>query len=383
MGNQQEEREDTIYISSEVNEIFATTEVKQFFTNPLENPIELSVSFTIKEEINLTKFLVEVGDKMIISKVLSKEKAEEKYEDSMGSGNIGFISRYDDSMKNYSVNIGNIQPFQKIKLTSIFIQMIGSDDMSYEFNIMEKYPSFHYKELNQNAPFNKIIKANLVIKTKSKLTRLIAPFMDELAKKNSTYKVEFLQENKQANIFYEKKPVKDESNDDRRRIGNFGGIYNGQTNLSSFRILFRTEKMNNPVLYYQYNPEFKEISYSINYIYPSKSFKAIPVSNEVDQDISISYSSKYEDKNAINETPGLFIFLIDQSGSMSGKSIDLVKQALLLFIQSLPPKSYFQLIGFGSSFKKYNEEPVEYNKENVTNIINVINSLKANMGELI
>ena len=137
--------------------------------------------------------------------------------------------------------------------------------------------------------------------------------------------------------------------------------------------------MNKPILYYQYNPELKETSYSINYVYPSKSLKGIPIPTQPDQDNKISYSSKYED-NEVNETPGLFIFLIDQSGSMSGKSIDLVKQSLLLFIQSLPVGSYFQLIGFGSDFKKYNEEPVEYNQENVKNIINVINDLKANMG---
>ena len=137
--------------------------------------------------------------------------------------------------------------------------------------------------------------------------------------------------------------------------------------------------MNNPILYYEYNPEFKETAYSINYIYTSKNLKQIPIPEKPDEDNTISYSSKYE-QNLVNETPGLFVFLIDQSGSMSGKSIDLVKQALMLFIKSLPPKSYFQLIGFGSRFKKYNEEPVEYNKENVKNILEVINDLKADLG---
>ena len=107
--------------------------------------------------------------------------------------------------------------------------------------------------------------------------------------------------------------------------------------------------------------------------------KEIPIPEKPDEDINISYASKYED-NLINETPGLFIFLIDQSGSMRGNSIDLVKQALLLFIQSLPVNSYFQLIGFGTNFKKYNEEPVIYNKENVEKIINIINSLRADLG---
>ena len=96
--------------------------------------------------------------------------------------------------------------------------------------------------------------------------------------------------------------------------------------------------MNKPILYYQYNPEFKETAYSINYIYPSKNLKEIPIPEKPDEDNSISYTSKYED-NTINETPGLFIFLVDQSGSMGGTSIELVKQALLLFIKSLPINS--------------------------------------------
>ena len=380
-----EDREDTIYLNSNINEIFATTELTQYFTNPLDNAIELSISFPIKEEINLTKFVVTIGEKIVISKVMAKEKAEEKYNDSVASGNTGFISRYDEEMSNYSVNIGNINPKQKIKLNTIFIQMIGSQDMSYEFNIMEKYPTFHYKELNRDEARNKIIQANFKIETQSKITRLIAPFLDDEAKKNSKYEVAFSNDFKKADIKYIKNPD-DQKNKNivkegpRPGIpGKFVGQVNQPTFYSSFCILFRTEKMNTPILYYQYNPEFKENSYSINYVYPSKSLKNIPIPSQPDQDNKISYYSKYED-NMINETPGLFIFLIDQSGSMSGKSINLVKQALLLFIQSLPEGSYFQLIGFGTSFKKYNEEPVPYNQENVTKIISIINDLKANMG---
>jgi hypothetical protein len=65
---------------------------------------------------------------------------------------------------------------------------------------------------------------------------------------------------------------------------------------------------------------------------------------------------------------------------MTGKPIELLKQGLLLLIQSLPPNSYFQLIGFGTNFKKYNEEAVEYNEENVEYILNIINNLDADLG---
>ena len=373
-----EAKDNVIYLRSKVNELFATTELTQYFTNELKDSIELTILFPIKEEIDLSKFVVSIDDKTVISKVMPKEKAEEKYNDSIASGNVGIYSSYQDNQNSYSVNIGNIKPNQKIKLDTVFIQMIGTQDMSYEFNIMEKYPSFHYKELNKEKPRNKIINANIEIETQSKITRLIAPFMDEQAKKNSTYEVQYNQDYKKAKIKYIKNPD-NISNINMDNPNDFSGKENAPTFYSSFCILFRTENINKPILYYQYNPELKETAYSINYVYTSKNMKEIPIPEKPDEDINISYASKYED-NLINETPGLFIFLIDQSGSMRGNSIDLVKQALLLFIQSLPVNSYFQLIGFGTNFKKYNEEPVIYNKENVEKIINIINSLRADLG---
>ena len=371
-----------IYIKSNINEIFASTEITQYFINHLDNPIELMISFPIKEEISLTKFIVKIGEKIVQSKVMQKEKAEEKYDNSIYSGATGFLGRYtDNEIKSYSINIGNIKPKEKVTLKAFFIQSIGTQDMSYEFVIMEKYPTFHYKELNKDEVRNKIIRANFMLETQSKITRLIAPFFDEMAKQKSSYEVTFSDDYKKAEILYIKNPddqkniiIKDNGED----LG-FPGKVNVPTFLTSFSILFRTENINNPTLYYQFNPELNEISYAINYVYSSSKLKELPIPEIPDQDNKISYYSKYQD-NLINETPGLFIFLIDQSGSMSGKSINLVKQGLLLFIQSLPSDSYFQLIGFGTTFKKYNEEPVEYNQENVENIINIINSLDAVMG---
>ena len=197
------EREDTIYLKSNINEIYASTEITQYFINPLNNPIELIISFPIIEEISLNKFVIKVGEKKVISKVMQREEAEERYDESIYSGNTGFLGRYNDKDKNsYSINIGNINPKEKLTLKSYFIQNIGTQDMSFEFIIMEKYPTFHYKELNQNEARNKIIKANFIIETQSKITRLIAPFFDEMAKKKSNYEVVYSNNYKKAEIFY-------------------------------------------------------------------------------------------------------------------------------------------------------------------------------------
>ena len=383
MKDEDNEREDTIYLKSNINEIYATTEITQYFINKLDNPIELIISFPIKEEISLNKFIIKIGEKTVSSKIMEKKEAEQKYKDSLNEGNNPFLGSLGNEEKSYSINIGNINPKEKVTLKAFFIQNIGTQDMSYEFIIMEKYPTFHYKELFIDDPRNKIIKANFIIETQSKITRLIAPFFDEMAEKKSTYEVIFGKDYKKAEIFYIKNPDDQQNKDviDPRYGKEFGypGKVNEPTYLTSFSILFRTQNMNKPTLYYQFNPELKEISYSINYVYSSEKLKNIPIPEIPDQDNKISYYSKYEN-NLINETPSLFIFLVDQSGSMDGEPIKLVKQSLLIFVQSLPPGSYFQLIGFGSTFKKYNEKPIEYNTKNVEEIKNIIYKLDADFG---
>ena len=366
-----EKKEDnTVFISCEVNEIFASTEVTQYFTNELENPIELKILFPINKKLSLSKFIVSMDEKNIISKVMSKEKAEEKYVDTIASGNVGFKSSYEDENKSYSVNIGNLAPKKQVKLQTNFIQMIDNKDLSYEFNIIENYPAFYYDgaKINFSENNNKKLETKIKIETQSKITRLIPMYVSDEIKKNSEYNVKYSPDYKKAEIEYKN----NKPNLDKNEAKN-------EDEDNNFRILFRTENMNKPFIYSQFNPILKETAYSINYTYISKYLKEIPVPEKPDEDNTISYVLKYE-KNEINETPGLFVFLIDQSGSMSGRPMELVRKALLLFIQSLPENSYFQLIGFGSEFKKYNEEPVIYNKENVDNIIKIINELTADLG---
>ena len=366
-----EKKEDnTVFISCEVNEIFASTEVTQYFTNELENPIELKILFPINKKLSLSKFIVSMDEKNIISKVMSKEKAEEKYVDTIASGNVGFKSSYEDENKSYSVNIGNLAPKKQVKLQTNFIQMVDNKDLSYEFNIIENYPAFYYDgaKINFSENNNKKLETKIKIETQSKITRLIPMYVNDEIKKNSEYNVKYSPDYKKAEIEYKNNKPNLDKNEPKNEDED-----------NNFRILFRTENMNKPFIYSQFNPILKETAYSINYTYISKYLKEIPVPEKPDEDNTISYVLKYE-KNEINETPGLFVFLIDQSGSMSGRPMELVRKALLLFIQSLPENSYFQLIGFGSEFKKYNEEPVIYNKENVDNIIKIINELTADLG---
>jgi uncharacterized protein YegL len=136
--------------------------------------------------------------------------------------------------------------------------------------------------------------------------------------------------------------------------------YDDLFKISNSRIFFQTESNNTPKLYIQ-----NQIS--------NKNEKCYNLQQ------TISYQT-YVDKllSKCDNSPVLFIFLVDQSGSMEGEPMEIVKKALLLFLQSLPEGSYYQIIGFGSYFKKYDRTPKKYTQENIDLSILIIKSMKAN-----
>ena len=348
---EEENKEETIYIQSNVNEFFAETKVIQYYKNNNNKPVELTVIYPLRKEINFKKLSLDINGKKSYSRIFEKEKAEDKLSDAIASGNVGIISKYtEDDPNSYSITIANVAPDTMIELTSEFIQFITSDDMSLCYSVMTNYPIFN-DSISRN--YLKNINGKISLKTHSKITRLV----NQNFTIDKYFKREFNENYTSCDIEF--------------KILNDSKNYNSTLNL-----LFRTEKMNEPYLVSQYNPEKDETSYIFGMIYDQK---PIPVPEKPDTDINNNYYTKFQ-SNEKTDTPSLFIFLIDQSGSMAGSSMRLVSESLLFFLQSLPKDSFFQLIGFGSTYKKINEKPLLYNRENVKNTMDIVKTLKANLG---
>ena len=336
-----------VYIDTELNEFYAKTNVTQYYVNKTKKTIELVVKFPQNPKVQFSKFDLELNGKKVTSKILEKEKAKEKYNDAIASGNVGIISSIED--KFIKVNIGNIAPFGVVKLTTEFIQFITSEDMSYCFETMKNYPVINDRYFNL-----KDVKAKIILKCHSRITRLITFGL------NNENIVE------QFNKLYNECEISFAINGKKK--------YQNK----NFKILFRTEAMNDLNFISQYDPIKKETSCILSMIYCKEDIK-IPLSEYPDINKRLNYIETYQ-KNIINNDPSLFIFIIDQSGSMHGEPIELVKETLIFFMQSLPKNSYFQLIGFGSSVKFINENPVEYTEDNVKKTIKKIKALDANLG---
>ena len=333
-----------IDINTKINEIFSSTKVTQKIFNSTEDPIELEIS--IKKYLNniiFSSFYAQVGKNTIVkSKVIKEEKAEEKYTDSISSGNVGIYTALDKYNKNnIIVHIGNIPPKEELTFISEFIQFTESSKDFYEYELFRNVPTLIPQD--KKTFENDMISGSLEINLK-----------DKIITKN-----EFLSNNL---------IIKEEKFDKINNKYSLKYQYNSNSfdYIKSNKIYFKT---------------LNDVSEPVNL------FSQISTKNKNEQNFILNYKLEQKTENIkkpskedLKLSPALFIFLLDQSGSMAGSPIKVASKALLLFLQSLPAGSYYQIIGFGSKYKLYDDKPKEYNQENIQKSIKIVESLKGNMG---
>mmetsp|Transcript_18986 Transcript_18986/g.21830 ORF Transcript_18986/g.21830 Transcript_18986/m.21830 type:complete len:247 (-) Transcript_18986:102-842(-) len=78
--------------------------------------------------------------------------------------------------------------------------------------------------------------------------------------------------------------------------------------------------------------------------------------------------------------PAEFYFLLDRSGSMDGTTMKTAIEALILFLHSLPPRSKFNVICFGSDFESMFKGVVDYNQDTMEQACGLIKDFEANLG---
>ena len=305
--------EKKIIVNTYSNEIYSKTEVILNYTNNKDNPIELIIEIPIRTELIFESFIAKIKDRIIKSKIMEKEKAEEKYNDAIAQGNTGLTTSYKLDEKLYEVKIGNLPAKESLELKCYFIQFISLKNGLYCLNIIKDFPKILNYTPNE-------IQGEVIIETNSEMTEI----------NSGNIQGSFLDENKtKYKINYKNEVIE--------------------------KILFKTKNMKLPLLMSQYNPSTNETNYILNTF--------------IEQD------QKYKE----NKYPCLFILIIDQSISMSS-SMNEVTKTLSNLIDYFPQESYYQLIGFGSNYKKYDSQPKINTKENIIATKEIINSLDADMG---
>ncbi|KAH3764516.1 Vault protein inter-alpha-trypsin domain [Pelomyxa schiedti] len=102
---------------------------------------------------------------------------------------------------------------------------------------------------------------------------------------------------------------------------------------------------------------------------------------EEDEDSSkVAMVSLFPNINTEQDACSELIFLVDRSGSMAGSRINQVKNAMQLFLRSIPSTCLFNIIGFGSRFEKLFPQSTQYSEDSFSTAKAYVLSMRASLG---
>ena len=116
----------TLIVNSEINELYAQTNILQEFVNVYTYSLELEIYLYINEEILFDYFEATIEDSInITSKIIRKKEGQIKYNDNLSSGTPTIFVREDPDKKNrYIINMGSISPNERVIFKTKFINFI-------------------------------------------------------------------------------------------------------------------------------------------------------------------------------------------------------------------------------------------------------------------
>ena len=359
-----------VEINSFINEFYVKTIITQKIRNETENPLELKINFDQNKKSLFTSFSAKIGDLIQVkSKIIKLKKAEEKYTDDISSGNGAiFVCRDPYDENRIIINMGNIPPKQDLIFTSEHIQYLESTDKFY-FEFFKNLPIISCEDIY----FSPEITGKVEIKMKNKIKICNKYFSNDL----NIIEEKFIENENYYLIKYDFKKQTDINNDNKINEYKHKDSDDDENDDDYYLIKNKKNKKNK---INKINKIYFEIEQNPLIIYYQKSLLKENEKNFIIQYKHIENNFKKKNIDNLKLSPALFIFLVDQSCSMRDEPIRVTCKALVLFLQSLPPGSYYQLIGFGTEYRKYDYEPKEYTQDNVKESIKRAQYLEANLG---
>ncbi|CAL4065069.1 unnamed protein product, partial [Meganyctiphanes norvegica] len=317
------------------------------YQNDSDKHLQVECSFPIDEGAALYKFEAEIGDRKIVAQCMEKKKATKMYEEAVSAGHSAVLGSEDKRTSDIlKLTLGNFPAGTTAKLHISFVMELKvRSDGGVPFIIPavlnpryapENQKQWHHPpnvdlstiQLSVTSAYSLSVEAEIM--GGHQIARVIShsdAINVDLAEDGTNAKVTqdggFTNDHDWSMVIYYSDSYKTHM---VRETGDRAG----------------TSIIKDDVLMVNLFPEVPEASYS--------------------------------NKNEI-------IFIIDRSGSMNGINIQRAQSTLLLFLKSLPPGCYFNIISFGSTYEAlFPDGSKEYNEKTLSIAMQLQEEMEANMG---
>ena len=322
-----------VSLNIKIVDFIAEVEILQEYVNQESTPIEVRYSYPIEEYATINGFEANIDGHEIVAEVKAKIEAEREYQKAVKTGNSAILLA-EKSPDIFSMKLGQLKPGSGAMIKLTYIMELPAEDkytsLTIPTTIAPRYipandtseTAMGIAEIEYNDVENPKIPLNISILTlmKSKIKKIFSPTHETLQSEIS--------ENVSTEGFFEAKTY-----------------LNGITEVMDRDLVLLIQSDNDkPVLMLEKSED---------------SIMAM-----------LSFVPNLQSKDSKTE----LVFLVDCSGSM-WDSIGQAKQALKLFLHSLPADCYFNIWRFGSTYsslfftsQKYDDWTLEKAKKHVEDL---------------
>ena len=338
---------ESINIHVDVQGFTAHVVASMKYSNKEENPIEAIYIFPLDEQAAVCGFQATIDGRTIIAEVQEKQEARDTYDDAISSGESAFLlEESDESSDIFQISVGNLPPKKEALVELRFVTELSVEAEGRVVFVLPTVLNPRYSPADSAAsPSTQIPQATV----------------------NSPYSFEFEMKVKAISAISE---ITSPSNTLRVEVD--------ETDKNQAEVtLAEAHKFDKDVVVHILTREpFKPQAIIENGVkIEGKEDREGFMANSV---VMLNFFPEF--KSSESSETGEFVFVVDRSGSMSGSRNNSAKETLLLFLKSLPDGCYFNVVGFGSSYKTLFNKSQVYNDANLKKATYLATSMQADLG---
>jgi hypothetical protein len=347
------------HLEAKIYDSVASIKYTQTYFNKHEEPLECIYKFPCDPYFSVTGMHIKLDDKKIDAVIMEKEEAKEKYDDAVAAGHTAAKINYDENIPEViELALGAVQPE---KTVVIDVHMIAKWDVIQHGFFAFIFPINFIPKFNPNNEEGDV---------KARGNRLWGKFSCNIALEASSVISDL-------NVSHDMKMTQSECG--KKVILTLES--SKDIVWKDVVVSYSTEQIREPIVkLYSSDKHPDEVAAHITFIPRVSDEHEVEESKEEAKDSEDTVTEPNDDADDPEMASGEFIFILDRSGSMGGSRIALAKEALKLFIQSLPPDSKFNIVSFGTKYELMYKNSQNYEKKSIKETLEKIDLITANMG---
>ncbi len=324
--------------------------ITQTYHNTGDSDIECEYAFPVDQRAAVAGLTIRINNKVLDSRVYQKEKAEQKYVDSIARGSGAYLMQYDANQQELlRVTVGNLLVGKEATVTIRLIQKLelGQDGLWVVRVPTSFTPRYHYPKSSSGSPPH----------AKSQPITFDAP----------KYKW-----NVHGKISCESAVRQPREVSKMVCDSHLIGSNIGPEGVATFSLLGPADG----------KPEqLPDHDFVLRFGTTGSSAPNLIIQKEATWDhyaCLLTFAPAFAPTSDVGI--GEFIFLLDCSGSMDGANIDMARESVRLFVRSLSPDCLFNVYFFGSTFESvFSEGSAKYGDKTAEEALGRIDKQSANL----